>query len=470
MKQSLIGFSMLVAAGASWASLFPEKSEYYYALGGGSDLYVPAVSKTEKINIGGDIRADGVLNCGVFNPVISIGNAFNGIKEKIAGVPASMVDGLKGGVAGYPMYKLSQSMPALYNIIQNTAFSGYNEFQAKVNHCYQVKRNLENGSSPVSAILSVSDSAGWIEASQRAAANSQHDPVDLTETTKTIAQKSDEYGIPWVHRDKGNSGGVFQAPIEVISDVVIAGYNLLLTPSRHLDDTTPVTESMRKTHPFAQVWATPKAASEWAVYVLGDLRISHAKTTGSKDAKAGVGLVTLLKSCPAVAESKTCTANVADYLWQLVDGKLTLTEANLRKLSPGSVLITRDIISSISLLAREEQIITVSKLAEEIAMQNVLEDALMLKRILETGYQIQEVQNLKPVQDMIKQAIARLESEIKGLSFEQEVRKRMMTDTLNIVMDVRRQQLKSAQPSKSQGQEIIKEGALYTQAKEGQAS
>ncbi len=46
----------------------------------------------------------------------------------------------------------------------------------------------------------------------------------------------------------------------------------------------------------------------------------------------------------------------------------------------------------------------------------------------------------------------------------------MMTDTLKVIMDVRRQQLTAAQPSKSQGQEVIKEGALYSKAKEGSAS
>nr|WP_242604769.1 integrating conjugative element protein [Legionella busanensis] len=455
----------MMVASASQATLFPEKSEYYYQLGGGSDVYVPAINHTEKVTIGGQIGVDGVLNCATFNPVVTIGNSFNGIKDKIAGVPASLIDGLKGGVAGYPMYKLSQSMPALYNIIQNTAFSAQNEFQMRLSDCHRVKSNLENGSSPISALLSVSDSEGWIESAARAAANNKNAPVDITESSKTIAKKSEEYGIPWVHKAKGNSGGKYQEPIEVISDVVIAGFNLLLNPSRALDDKTAVSDTLKKNNPFTQIWPSPKKAADWAVLVLGDIKISHAKVAGSRDAKAGVGLVTLLQSCPKIADSKTCSVNVADFLWKLVDGKLASTDVNLRKLSAGNILITQDIISAIRGLRREEQIITVTKLAEEIAIQSLLEEALMLKRLLQAGFQIQEVQQLKPVQTMVLQSLKKLDSEIAELSFEQDVRKRMMTNTLNVIMGVRDQQLNESRLVNPAALDVIKNGAVYKQAK-----
>jgi hypothetical protein len=62
------------------------------------------------------------------------------------------------------------------------------------------------------------------------------------------------------------------------------------------------------------------------VLVLGDIHVSHKKEASAKEAKAGVGLATLLQSCPKTASSKTCATNVANYLWQLVDKKVPLTE------------------------------------------------------------------------------------------------------------------------------------------------
>ena len=85
-------------------------------------------------------------------------------------------------------------------------------------------------------MLSVSDSQGWIDAVNR---TRQGEPIDITKTAKDIAKNGDDYGLPWVHRAEGNSGGRLQKPIQVINDVVIAGYNLLLSPSRTLDNLTP---------------------------------------------------------------------------------------------------------------------------------------------------------------------------------------------------------------------------------------
>lgn len=467
MKRTVILLSTLWV-GMAHASLFPNQSEYYYRLGGASDLYVPPVTKTEHITIGVDANADDVLNCTRFNPVISIANSFNGLKNKISGVPSTLVDGLKGSVAGFPMYKLQQSMPALYNVLQNTSFSAQNEFAMKVSDCYQVKRNLEEGNSPVASMLSVSDSQGWIETAARAGKENKNDQVDIVESSKTIAKNSETYGIPWVHGKKGNSGGINQTPVKVISDVVIAGYNLLLPTSRALDNTSIVGQEIQKNTPYTQVWSSPKAASDWAVLVLGDIQLSYDKKAGFKDAKAGVGLTTLLQSCPHIANSKTCVANVADLLWKLVNREAAASEQTLRNISAGNIFITKDIITTISQMPKDAQIITVSRLSEEIAIQNLLDEAMMMRRILLAGFQIHEVQNLKPAQMMIRQALKRLDDDIQSLAFESEIRKKMMTDTLRLLMEIRSKNLANSQPNTERSIEVIKHGAVYTGTQSGE--
>lgn len=52
-------------------------------------------------------------------------------------------------VAGFPLYKLQQSMPALYNVLQNAASSAQNEFSLKVKDCQEVKQALEQNQSPM---------------------------------------------------------------------------------------------------------------------------------------------------------------------------------------------------------------------------------------------------------------------------------------------------------------------------------
>lgn len=450
----------LMVSSVAQAALLPTESEYYYQLGGSSGLYIPPVNRDTNIVIGGNLRTSGLLNCNHFNPVISITNSFQDLKTSVSGIPAAAIDNLKGAVAGVAMYKLQQAMPRLYNLLQNTSIGAQNEVSLKVSDCMRTKQNLEAGNSPINSILSISDSQGWIETSKRAL---QGEPIDVVKASKDHAKLSEEYGIPWVHRHTGNSGGASQTPIHVIGDVVIAGYNLLLKPSRNLDDlSTPMTEI--ESTPFRRFWPKPMEAADWANLILGDIQISAKKEPEFKSAKAGFGLSNILQSCPKGSQSTTCVANVAAFLWDLVDEKEPLSEFNLKKISVPNLLITADIITGIQRMSDEQKLLTVSKLAEEIAIQNLLEEAMMLRRLLISGSQIQEVQNLKPAFSMVNQAIKRLDSDIHSLAFENEVRQKLMTKTLQLIMDLRNHQLLNHLPGEEKEKSVVKNGAVYRQA------
>lgn len=436
-------------------SFMPSQSDYYYQLGGASNLFVPPINKDQTLKIGADIDGRMGFSCSGFNPVVSITNTMKDLKKSAINIPAGVIGNLKGSVAGYPLYKLQQSMPALYNVLQNTAASAQNEFTLKVKDCQQVKEALEQSQSPVESMLSVSDSQGWLDAAKRA----KKENIDVTETSKTIAQKRDEYGLPWIGNDKGNAGGKLQRPIKVINDVVIAGYNILLE-RKPLDSTS---KPLEKT-PMTQTWATPNDAANWAVKVLGDIHVSSSENKENHDAKAGMGLSALLQSC---ANANTCSQNIAKALWNLVNGSWALTEENLHKVSASNLLITDEIILTIQHLPREEQLLTVSKLAEEIAVQNMLDKALMMRRILQAGLQVQEVQNLKPALNMVRFALKKLDDDIHSLAFENEVRKKMMTDTLTMIMDIRHQAQGASVPGQDHEQPAVKNGAVYVKEQKG---
>ena len=441
-----------------YASLLPTQSNYYYQLGGAADNYIPAVNHDQTVALGGNANMDfGIMNCTLYNPVVSMTNTLNDLKTSVMGMPEGMISNLKGSVAGYPLYKIQQAMPGLYNLIQNGAVSAQNEFTMRTKTCQDVKQGLESGNSPWSSLISVSDSQGWLESMKRV---KQGESVDITQTAKTIANKREEYGLPWVHRAEGNSGGLMQKPINVINDVIIAGYNLLLSPSRDLDETSPPNATRSN---FVRFWPAPKNAGDWAVMVLGDMQVSTKKDTHT--AKAGVGLSTLLHSCPKVGHPSTCVASVSTQVWKLVDKSIPLTETNLRTISASNLLITDEIITAIQRMPREQEILTVSKLGEEIAIQNLLDEALMLRRLLQAGFQIQEVQNIKTVQEMVRFALERLDGDIHSLAFEHEVRKEMMTKTLELIMDLRTHTVANSTPGDDREQSRVKDGAIYRNTK-----
>ena len=454
MKMKIVGLSVMLISGA-YANLLPTQSSYYYKLGGDSDTFIPAVNRDQTVVLGGNANMDfGVVNCTMYNPVVSVTNTLQDLTKAASGIPESLIKNLKGSVAGFPMYKLQQNMPGLYNIIQNGAVSAQNEFALKVKDCQDVKRTLESGNSPISSMISISDSQGWLDAAKRL---KQGESVDINETSKTIASKQDQYGLPWVHRDRGNSGGALQTPIKVINDVVIAGYNLLLSPTRDLDDTS----APPKNSNFTRFWPKPSDAGNWAVMVLGDISVSAQKTADAHTAKAGIGLSTLLHSCPRIASPSTCVRTVSEKIWKLVDKPQSLDDEKLRSISASSVLITDEIITAIARMPREQQILTVSKLSEDIAIQNLLDEALMLRRLLQAGFQIQEVQNIKTVQDMVRYALEKLDSDIHSLAFEHKVRQEMMTKTLELIMDLRTHNLANSTPGDDREKLSVKDGAVY---------
>ena len=433
-------------------SFMPNESEYYYKLGGSSNLYIPPINKDQTITIGGDFDARLGFTCSGFNPVVSITNTFQDMRKSVMNIPGGVIENLKGSVAGYPMYKLQQAMPALYNVLQNAAAGAQNEFSLKVKDCQEVKQSLEDGQSPIDGLLSVSDSQGWLDAARRA----RTENVDITETAKTIAQKRDEYGLPWIGHQSGNAGGKFQRPIKVINDVVIAGYNILLNRTP-LDSITKPTDKT----PMTRNWKTPVIAANWAVKVLGDIHVSASDPkddTSKHDAKAGMGLSALLQSCDG---ANTCTSNIAKALWKLVDKEWPLTEEKLKMLSASNLLITDEIIITIQRMPHEEQILTVSKLAEEIATQNMLDEALMMRCILQAGLQVQEVQNLKPALNMVRFALKKLDDDIHSLAFESDVRKKLMNETLLMLMDLRANEISKNMPGQDSEQTLVKNGAVY---------
>ncbi|PJE14664.1 integrating conjugative element protein [Legionella sp.] len=440
------------------SSLFPNQSDYYYKLGGSSNLYVPPVNNDQTITIGGNIDGRLGFTCNGFNPVVSITNTFQDMKSSAMNIPGGVIENLKGSVAGFPMYKLQQSMPSLYNVLQNTAAGAQNEFAVKVKDCQDVKKTLEEGQSPMESMLSVSDSQGWLDAAKRA----KTENVDVKETAKNIAKKRDEYGLPWIGHEKGNAGGKYQRPIKVINDVVIAGYNILIN-RKPLDNN----EKANVVTPMTQNWKSPIDASNWAVKVLGDIHVSASEDKNDKtkhDTKAGIGLSALLQSCDS---SNTCTSNVSKALWKLVDKQWPLTEEKLKLVSASNLMITDEIIVTIQRMPREEQILTVSKLAEEIAVQNMLDKALMMRLILQAGLQVQEVQNLKPALDMVRFALKKLDDDIHSLAFENEVRKKMMTKTLTLLMDMRSNEIAKGLPGDDHEQSNVKNGAVYLKSDKG---
>lgn len=413
--------------------IIPSNSHYYYDMGGGSLFSQPSSGTSEGIALGGSADTNLGYTCSAFNPSISMANAMNDIESSPEALAEDILTSATTAIGSFPMYVLEKASPELYNLIQNSMTEAEDTFNLSSKSCQSALGDIRDGKSPYEDWFSVSDSQGWLDYSKSAASG---DDVDINTAQKSITQNEGQYGLPWIH-DGANSGGTVgdQQPIKVLYDVTVAGYNILVDPmrqSRKLDDVSAPSNSTY----LATYWKTPAIAGQWGQLVLGDINISSDDSSSASETHSGVGLVPLMTSCPQVGNyEKTCPAMIADNLWNLVEEREQLTPDNLREVSANQLVISPQVIQALKNQTQEEQTISVNEISQEVALQNLTDEALDFRRVLIAGAGVKQVQNLKPAKDHVKAAIDQLEQDIDDLSYDISKRKELMSNSLIKILD-----------------------------------
>lgn len=429
-KKIFLSFILIGIINNTYAiNIVPSNSNYYYSLGGGSDISMPPVTDQKDITLGGDLNANLGYTCDGFNPAISIANTINNIKGSVEGLDQDVINSATSAVGSMPMYILQKASPEIYNLVQNTMSHAADTFHLSLKSCQDSLDQIKAGKSPYQDWFSISDSQGWLNYAKQA---QQGQNVDVNSSKQQITKDPEQYGVPWVHHGQ-NSGGSTgnQMPIRVIYDVVIAGYNAMIDKARALDSQDPAPENSE----LARFWKTPQEAGNWAKLVLGDITISSEKN--SDETNAGVGLVTILRTCPDVSgvnNDLTCEKNIQNNLIHLVQSSAYPSAEDLQKASSSQMMITPDVIASIRNRTTEEQAVSISKIAEDAAIQNLADEALLLRRVLIAGSQTKPVQNVKPAITVIESTINQLDSDIKNLKFEHDIKAEFSSSTLQTVL------------------------------------
>lgn len=458
-----LSISLLLVTGQCVAEdLIPLQSNYYYQLGGGSDMVIPPVQTNTQITIGGDINTNLGYNCGAFNPSVSISNSINNLDDSIEGLTQSVIGSAMTAIGSLPMYALEKADPELYNLIQNAMLGAQNTFNVSMKSCQQAQSDIAKGQSPYQDWFSVSNSQGWMKNANAAADNQD---IDINDAQKDSVQHGAEYGVPWVHQGQ-NSGGsqAGQVPIKVINDVAVAGYNILVDPTRPLD--SDVAPSKGQDDYLITYWPTPDDAGKWATMVLGDITITANQSDAAQATAAGVGLTALMTTCPDIGNSeKTCAKTLTTNLTTLVTQSGNATPDELRAVSASNLVITQQVINAMRNQDSETQTLSINRLAQDVAAQNLIEEGLLMRRILTAGSQAQAVANLEPAQKNIQKALGELDNDINNVLFEHNVRQQLMTNALQMVLGD--ESGKEAAASQNQGhttQTPMSHGAVYQEA------
>lgn len=459
--------TLSILLGMSAPSLFalniiPSNSEYYYQMNGGSNFSLPPVTDQQSITIGGGLGGQ-AFSCDGFNPALTILNGFNNLTNNLQAISQAAINNAQSMLLGMGLAKFAAIDPSGYSFLENAFKSLYDTFTMSEQTCQQTLDSLEQGKSPSQNWFTISDSQGWLNYSN---ANAQGQNVDITQASQNLATNPAAAGVPWFHSGQ-NSGGTTgnQVPIQVIYDVVVAGYNIEVDTSRPLDDQDPAPA----TSPLARYWTTPDQAGQWADLVLGNISISS--NPSQQGSQGGVGLVTILNACPTAATNNlTCPNTIAQNLANIVGSPGEPQAQDLANVSSYGLNVTPDVIDTIRNMPTEEQTITISKMAQDVSFQNLIDEALMLRQILIAGMESQQVQNNQAAIDTINQVLANLQNDISDLKYESEVRSEVTSDTLQKILQVQSGQQGAALVNQSNQTPIpeMVNGAVYNNSQQQQ--
>lgn len=419
-----------------------DNNELYYKIGGGSDFALPPVSDTDRISLDSSTNLGLGYNCSSFNPAIAILNSINNLRDSANNLTRDVILNATGSIIMLPGYELAKRNPTLYALLNNYLLSSHNELKVTTKDCQLIKEQIARGQNPYQdwGVIAVNDQ--W---KRKLSLTATSNDVDINKARKDINRTSGDAGVPWVsgqalQESDGSlhAGGKGQPPVHVIADTVKAGYNTLL--NRNLQDDSPApsgNSSMGLKNAFPQ----PLAAVSWITNVVGDQRISTCNDDSCKSKQGtviGHGLLPNMTSCRQ--DKDNCVQGIRDYLAKLVTGSEPITKENLTKVSAEGIFISPEVITAIR--TNTQQSIVIQKLAQEVAMQRIIDKAFIAKNILSTGAQVPVIAANHPAQVVINRAIERIDNEIRSLVFEKQIRKQMMPDTIFEILNYSNQQEK----------------------------
>ncbi|HDX1039605.1 TPA: integrating conjugative element protein [Pasteurella multocida] len=381
----------------------------FYQIGGGAGYMAPpSRGKTNAVELGIGWKAN--LMCGNFDIKTTIKNDLNGLKDGFKDLLGNVIDSAKGAVASMPAMILQRANPQLYDLITNGVYQGKLDFNRLKTSCEDMSQKLADYT-----LGGKWGQAADLESFKDITANQP----DAKQAKKDLEDKQGKEGRAWVGGVK--KGGQNQEPINLVGDVVKAGYNLL--NKRNVLDTGKISESSCDGN-LCKTWDNPQTAADFLTKVIGEQSISTCKTDcGTKtSAKAGVGL------SPEIEEEHVLTVGKLEKVLNM-DAP---TSESLAELSSNTVPITRGLIEAL----REDPDVEVlsQRLSGEIATSKVMEKMMLSRRAILAGMREPNVANNADAQAELERILNIIDREISQVKLEMDMQKAITSNTAAAIL------------------------------------
>lgn len=429
-------FAAIVLAVTSIAMSAPAQAQtrnstLYYKMGGSAPGGLGNYKSQIPIQIG--LAADLRLNysCGKFD----IGLSWTTLMNNISDLGQTVSNALQAGVAALPMYIFQRAQPGLYQLFQTYSAKVDVLVGASLKTCEEMEAQIKAGGNPYEDWVNIAKGETW-----RVRASAQGDVVEA----KTAINKDDEAqanGVSWIFGGV-KAGGVGSQPLRPVRDLSVAGYNVTMNRQPTASAGTAGVLDTRLSNAFA----TPEALAAWTTKVLGDQQIYLCN-----------GIV----NCPAATSTSTAgglgprmdeeLAMIRANMANLIGGSGANNAASLAEISTPGMAITPQLLQTIRNMPADTQALAVGRLSNELAMQRVIDKALIARNVLLTGLSLPEVTAAGNVAKDMQVKVTRLTQYIEDMMFEHRVRKEMTSNTaLNILEDASVRDSEAARLSKAQ--------------------
>lgn len=412
-----------------------------YTIGGGYTGSSPTAVHTVPIldlGIGWDLN----MECGEFDPKISVSNQLNGITDGFRNMMDNIIQSATGAVAQLPALAIQKANPALYDMLQQGILQGKMDFEWAETSCDEMAQVMMGEESfPFDKYKLGIKTNNWAEQIGASGGDAVAAKAALDNTNHG------NEGAEWTCGDK--KGGTGQQPINALKDVVIVGYNIMYDRADSCS-TGSVSAAVGAGSPLYSYWTSPVAAATWAEKVIGESQIRTCDGCTKIEGIAGKGLTYM---------HRDMKDQLFDRIEDLVDGSTPLTWQNLNLVSaPPGIEMSQTIIMAIRKRSPQGQADMINKLAGEIAHARIIEQGRLVTQMLRTGAKEPNVSSFDPAKIVINEAIDHLQVELDQLELEIRTRKMIAKDTILKIIGMEEKKIQAArmdQTGKSSGTNVL---------------
>ncbi len=404
-------------------------SALYYQLGGSSPGGLANYKSTIPIQIG--LAADLRLNysCGKFD----IGLSWSTLMNNVSNLGQTFSNAIRAGVASLPMYIFQRAQPGLYQLFQTYSAKADAIIEASLLTCEEMEKQIKAGGNPYEDWVNNAKGETW-----RAKASLRGDVVQA-KTDINQNEEAQRNGVSWIFGG-AKAGGVGTQPLRPVRDLSVAGYNVTLN--------RPTTSGTGVGGPtgtrLSKAFATPEALAEWTTKVLGDQQIYMCEG---------------IANCPAATSTSTASGLgprldaeldiIGPALLGLIAGTGSNNAAVLNEIAAPGLAITPQLLQAMRSMPPDTQALAAGRLAHELAMQRVIDKALVARNVLQTGLSLPEVTAAGNVSKDMQVKVDRLTQYIEDLLFEHRVRKEVTSNSaLTILEDATQRDSQAARVGK----------------------